>query len=284
MILDYVEVVCEYSNPEHSDWIMASLASEGFESFVEDVDCVKAYLPKDIFQNNEFNFRQLLDTHPAIKSWNLGDIEAQNWNERWESNYSPVIIEGKLLIRAPFHAPLQNHALGLEINIEPKMSFGTGHHATTKLMATRMLELDFKGKKVLDMGCGTGILAILASKLGADYITAIDNHPWACINTLENCEKNAVANVAVMEGDAAMLGNEIFDIVLANINRNVLLDDMRRYTMVMPDDALLVISGFLMEDLSIIAEKAQSLGLRNEGSSMDGKWMSAWFRKAGSIA
>lgn len=279
MELDYIEVVCQYADPDAREWVMASLASEGFESFEEESDCLKAYLPSGIFKAQESFYLELLDTHPAIKSWSLGDIEAQNWNEQWESNYPPVRIPKKLYIRAPFHHPLDSEDQCLEIVIEPKMSFGTGHHATTTLIATQMFELDIRGKKVLDMGCGTGILAIIASKLGATSIKAIDNHPWACVNAIENCERNGVGNVVVIEGDATELGHDEYDVILANINRNVLMQDMERYADVMAENATLVLSGFLAEDLEPINVKAKSCRLAFDGFSTDGNWMAAWFRK-----
>jgi ribosomal protein L11 methyltransferase len=277
MDLNYAELICRITNRDSAEWLMALLSEAGFESFAEGEEGFSAYIPTVYYADKEDYIRSVLENHPDLIGWEWQSIEAQNWNERWEKEYPPVWIENRLLVKASFHDPLPAASQAMSILIDPKMSFGTGHHSTTTLVCRRMLDMSFEGKDVLDMGCGTGILAILASKLGARRIVAVDNHPWASINTTENCDRNKVSNVLAVEGDASSLGSEQFDVVLANINRNILLEDMSAYRLVMRPGAELVLSGFFEEDLPSIKSEAERNGLSYAAFARDGKWVAAWF-------
>jgi ribosomal protein L11 methyltransferase len=204
-------------------------------------------------------------------------LEDINWNREWESNYQPVTIAGKCHVRAPFHPPVNN--VPYEIVIEPKMSFGTAHHETTQLMVEWLLELDVAGKDLLDMGCGTGILAILANKLGVRYVTGIDNDEWAWRNSLENFAINNVGEGIVFQGDAALIGSECYDVILANINRNVLLRDMKAYSSGLRQNGIILFSGFYKKDKEIITETALAAGLNIIGSRDLNDWAIMLFHK-----
>jgi ribosomal protein L11 methyltransferase len=204
-------------------------------------------------------------------------MEDKDWNAAWEANYEPVLIDGKCYIRAPFHAPMPETEY--EIVIEPKMSFGTAHHATTAQMVSYLLETDVHGKAVLDMGAGTGVLAILATMKGASPVTAIDNDEWAYRNGLENAQHNHCEHLKVLLGDASLLGNERYDIIMGNINRNILLQDIPQYVQCMNDGALLFLSGFYEEDLPALHNCCASNGLRYLDHKVKDRWVAARFER-----
>jgi ribosomal protein L11 methyltransferase len=203
-------------------------------------------------------------------------MKDENWNEKWEQNFNPVTI-GSVYIRAPFHPADPEKT---EIIIEPKMSFGTGHHATTSLMVKAMLNVDFRNKTVADMGCGTSVLAILASKLGAKAVTAIDIDDWAVENSGENLNRNLIKNVLVLKGNADSLADSRFDVILANIQRNVLLKDMQAYSRALNQGGVLLLSGIYEDDVALIRETAQEEGLTFINYEVSEHWAMARFSKA----
>jgi len=249
--------------------LMVQLEEIGFEGFIEAEGNLTGYIVSEEFNEDDLNRLKYLKDHPEIKYSTviLGD---KNWNEEWEKHYTPVVIAGKCYIHAPFHPPRPD--LPVEILIEPRMSFGTAHHETTALMIEWMLEIEMKNKQVLDMGCGTGILAILANKLGASGVLAIDNDEWAFRNALDNFRLNNVMNCKVLMGDASVIPHKKFDVILANITRNVLLKDMSSYTAALKSQGLMILSGFYNADEEAIIRHAGLNGLKTSGRKMKGGW------------
>lgn len=227
-----------------SEILMAELIHIGFDSFTEETNGILAYIPKNDLNEDAIKSLYIFEQEGVEIDYTYTEMPNINWNEEWEKNFSPINVEDKVYIRAEFHEP---QPLDYEIIIQPKMSFGTGHHATTYLMIQQMLEMDFKGKKVLDMGCGTSVLAIFAKLKGAGDTLAIDIDPWSVENSKENAERNQVS-LRIEEGTAENLGQEKFDIILANINRNILISDIPTYVSVLEKGGQLLLSGlcFLM--------------------------------------
>ncbi len=256
--------------------LISELMVLGFDSFAEEDDRVTAYLPAALHTDDILSESGFIRQHPGLNV-SVKQLEEKNWNEEWEKNYDPVVIGGRCLVRAPFHAPRPE--LPLEIVIEPKMSFGTAHHETTQLVAEWLLEQETAGKSVLDMGSGTGVLAILANKTGAAFVMGIDNDEWAWRNALENFSLNGVVNGAVLLGDAGAIAGRRFDLVLANINRNVLTGDMRQYAAAMNPNARIIFSGFLQEDEAVILRSAAGAGLSHLGTRTKGAWAAMLFMK-----
>jgi len=203
--------------------------------------------------------------------------EDQNWNEEWEKKFVPVLINGKVLIRAPFHDASDD--LPRTLVIEPKMSFGTGHHHTTKLMIREMMKFNMSGKRVLDMGCGTGVLGIYACKQGAEFVQCVDNDQWAYENALENKERNGASAMQVILGDADVLGGNEFDVVLANITRNTLVRDISVYTAHLATEGIMIVSGILAEDVQYIFNAAYQCGLSHLNTMEESNWISLSFVK-----
>ncbi|WP_424656351.1 50S ribosomal protein L11 methyltransferase, partial [Capnocytophaga granulosa] len=199
-----------------------------------------------------------------------------NWNEEWEKNFSPIVVEDLCTVRANFH-PVPNTRY--DIVITPKMSFGTGHHETTYMMLQQLLPLSLEGAKVLDMGCGTGILAIMAALRGAHDITAIDIDPWCVENATENVQQNNCSFITIKEGDVSLIAGEQYNLILANINRNILLSDIPAYTQALLPQGLLLVSGFYEEDLPAIKEKCQEVGLTYLSHIERNRWVSAKFQR-----
>ncbi|MGL4331679.1 MAG: 50S ribosomal protein L11 methyltransferase [Bacteroidales bacterium] len=267
------------ANEINSDILSALLGEIGFESFVTTETGVDAYIQSDLFEEEQLN--DLISNFPveAAITYNANEVVAKNWNEEWEKHYfKPIIIEDKCVIHSSFHKDIPQTEY--DILIDPKMSFGTGHHETTSLMLTFLLEEDLKGKSFLDMGCGTAVLAILASKKGADPITAIDIDEWATDNAKENIALNHTSNIKILLGDASLLAGESgFDVVFANINRNILLNDMHAYVAKMNDGAHLFMSGFYKQDIPMIEEEANRLGLRLIHFKERNNWVAVKFAK-----
>ena len=259
----YTKVVATISPfiSEKAEILTALLADVGFESFMETETGLEAYI-----QHAEFRQELLDDVKLPFDDTNveysISELEDKDWNEEWEKNYyQPIVIDDKCIVRSPFH-PAQPE-IPIEIIIEPKMSFGTGHHETTSMMIESILEINVTGHRVLDMGCGTGILAILASKRGASEILAIDIDEWCIRNSEENCQLNSTGNIIIKQGDASILSGEgMFDIIIANINRNILLADMKAYLKQLKPGGLILFSGFYESDFNVIDEEAKSLNLR----------------------
>lgn len=258
---------------------IAELAEAGFESFEETPEGVKAWIPAPDFQPDLIRGLTLFTSDRFKGSeYSIKEIAEANWNSRWEENYPDVSIGSFCHIRAPFHESTGNYRY--EIVIEPKMSFGTGHHETTRLVAGAMESIDFREKKVLDLGCGTGVLAILASMMGAGVITAVDIDEWSVINSRENCIVNGCTNITVLHGDISVLPEkERYDIILANITRNVLSGYMNHFARMLTDGGLLITSGFYRSDLEILAEAASREDLSLAGSISEKEWTTALFTK-----
>lgn len=255
--------------------LIAELGYVGFESFVETEEGVTAYIQKDEWRDNILDEVEILNSAEFKIDHSFSEIEQINWNIEWEKNFSPIEVDGKCVVRAPFH-PERN--LEYEIVIEPKMSFGTGHHETTFMMLQYILENEFEGKSVLDMGCGTAVLAILAEMRGASSIDAIDIDDWCYENSLENTEKNHCQNISVYLGDASLLKDQKYDVIIANINRNILLEDMHVYEKCLKSGGLLYLSGFYTQDLAIIKETCNNLGLEFVDNKEKNNWVAAKFK------
>ncbi|MBK6965437.1 MAG: 50S ribosomal protein L11 methyltransferase [Bacteroidales bacterium] len=274
--MEYTELRCSLPADKlaFTELIMARLGEAGFESFSETDEGLLAYIPSAQFDPSILN-NPLLWPEGVEVGYTWEVIPEQNWNAVWESNFEPVILAEKCYIRAPFHPAMPE--IEYEIVIEPKMSFGTAHHETTALMIEYLVEMQIKGLSVLDMGCGTGILAILAVMRGADKVTAIDNDEWAYRNSLENIERNKTTSVDVYLGDAALLKGKKFDFIIANINRNILLNDIKDYCNSLNSGGTLLMSGFYIPDLVAITDAAESLGLKYQGHKERNNWVAASF-------
>lgn len=251
--------------------LVAELGAVGFESFTETDDGgLSAYIQSNDWVEGMLEPVQILSSDEVEFKVERENIEQVNWNEEWEKNFEPIEVLGKVSVRAPFHGGKE---LEYNIVIEPKMSFGTGHHETTHLMIEHLLEIDLEGKKVLDMGCGTGILAIFSEMRGASEVEAIDIDPWCYENSVENAARNSCRKIKVFEGDASLLKEQQFDVVIANINRNILLDDMSSYVRCLKPGGLLLLSGFYGEDMEQIGRKAQELGLKLLDEKERNRWV-----------
>jgi ribosomal protein L11 methyltransferase len=250
--------------------LVAELGMLGFESFTETPDGVSAYIQETDWTEGMLEEVQILNSEEVQFEHTREDIEQVNWNQEWEKNFDPIQVLGRVSVRAPFH---ENPGLEYDVVIEPKMSFGTGHHETTHLMIEHLLELDLSGKSVLDMGCGTGILAIFSEMRGASQIDAIDIDPWCYENSVENAERNACENIRVFQGDARLLVDQQYDLIIANINRNILLADMDAYVSCLRPGGTLLLSGFYLEDVDPINELAEQLGLEMTGKKVKNRWV-----------
>lgn len=258
------------------DTILALLAMEGYDSFEETAQGLKAYIPTRDFRKQSLEALAPVHSGEVDLQWEREDLESINWNERWERHYAPVELGKDLRIRAPFHDP--DPSFQREIEIEPKMSFGTGHHQTTRLMAQMMGELSWDNRLVLDMGTGTGVLAIYAQMLGASSVDALDNFDWAVTNTEENAQRNGCRGIRAELGDASALPGRSYEVILANINRNVLLQDMRQYRDCLQAGGDLLLSGFLASDEKLIEEEALRWGLRKVKTLHEEEWRCAYYR------
>lgn len=259
-----------------SEILIAELGELEFESFIETEEGISAYIQKDSWNENILEDIYILQNPEFKISYTIEDIEQVNWNEEWEKNFNPIDVDGKCYVRAPFH---EKSSAEYEIVIEPKMSFGTGHHETTHMIIQHLLETDVKDKKTLDMGCGTAILAILAEMKGAKPIDAIDIDNWCYLNSIENAERNNCKQISVYEGDASLLIGKKYDVIIANINRNILLNDMQAYVDCLNENGILFLSGFYTEDFDAINESCVSKGLTFEKEIVRNNWMSLKYKK-----
>lgn len=256
-----------------SDVLSALTAEIGFESFVECEGGMQAYVQQSLF--DEAALKAILSDFPMPDTqitYTITEPEDKNWNEEWERNFfQPIVIEGRCVIHSTFHKDYPKAEYDIVIN--PQMAFGTGHHETTSSILGALLEADLKGKSVLDMGCGTSILAILASMRGADRVTAIDIDDWCVNNSRDNIALNHLNNITVELGDASLLkGREPFDVVIANINRNILLNDMHAYVDCMHSGSEIYMSGFYVEDIDAIRQCGENLGLEFVGYREKNRW------------
>jgi ribosomal protein L11 methyltransferase len=260
------------------DLLINALGEIGFDTFEELELGFKAYIPEDIFDQQALDEQLLPYKDLFTFSYEITLVLQKNWNEVWESNFEPIEIGNKIYVRATFHKPKPEFEY--EIVIDPKMAFGTGHHQTTAMMLGLMLENEFAGRKVLDMGCGTGILAIMAAKLGADDITAIDYDPVCYESAIENSALNNIGNIKPLCGSKEVIPDEQYDSILANINRNILIDQMQRYAEVLKTDGEIYFSGFYESpDLDIITDEARKYGLKYITHKKDKEWVAAKFIK-----
>lgn len=262
-----------FSDPDDfiSDILAAQLGEIGFESFVVTEIGLDAFVQDSKLDENALNQVVADFSFDTTITFSLESVENKNWNEEWEKYFfEPIVIDDKCLIHSSFHKDFPK--LEYDITIDPKMAFGTGHHETTSLMVSEILKMDFTGKTVLDMGCGTSVLAILASMRGAEKLTAIDIDDWCVDNSLENLELNNITNIEVFLGDASLLPGKTFDVILANINRNILVNDMQTYAGCLQKNGLLFMSGFYTEDIPIIEKEANKYGLTLLGSREKNNW------------
>ena len=277
--MKYIEVTITLSPIDpFRDLLVDALGNEGpYDSFVETPEGLKAYVPADLFdagwlqeQINDLQIFSILNSQFSIQ-----EMPDKNWNEEWERQHQPVLVEAdngkKIWVRAPFHEHRTD--VDYEIEIEPKMSFGTAHHATTYMMLSYLAELPMEGLRVLDMGCGTAVLGILAKMRGADYVEGIDIDEWAYNNAMENVQRNGV-EMTIRIGDASLLANQSdkFDLIIANINRNILLNDMASYAAVLNAGGTLLLSGFYESDIPALQQHAESLGLQLHQTKSRQSW------------
>lgn len=277
--MDYIEVDFKVEPAEEfNEIVIAYLGTIGYTMFEESEKGVKAYIPEPEFNKEELDEMPLFQQEGALNiSYNFSTIPYKNWNAEWEKNFEPVIIGREVYVRAEYHSA--DPAFRYELVIQPRMAFGTGHHATTSLMMESMLEHPLAGKDILDMGCGTAILAMLADKMGAKHILAIDNDPNATENAVLNCKVNGTGNVHVITGDASTPGSAVFDVILANINRNIILEDLALYNANLKPGGVLFTSGYYLEDLEMIRSKAASFGLELMDHRTRDNWCQAVFHK-----
>lgn len=275
--MNYIKFTFEVKPAEPGcDVLIAYLGEQGFESFVEIEGGFEAFIKEDELVRSELPAQK--DFEGFTFDYTEEKIEQRNWNEEWEKSFSPVCVEDKICVRASFHPQPQN--VHLDILITPKMSFGTGHHDTTWLMLKNLYDLDVKDKTLLDMGCGTAVLAIAAKKLGAKHVVGIDIDEWSIENAIENCEVNAVPEIQIIKGDAKLLGAEKFDVILANINRNVLLADIPVYVSVLNAGGKLLLSGFFENDFPALIKKCEESGLKKMKEEVRSGWgMLAFFKE-----
>ena len=254
--------------------LIAELGYTSFESFVETEDGVKAYIQKGECEDTILDGIQILTSREFDIQHTIKEIEQVNWNQEWENNFSSIDVDGRCRVRAPFHGKSD---VDFDIIIEPKMSFGTGHHETTYMMLQFILETDFNNKKVLDMGCGTAVLAILSEMKGAVAIDAVDIDEWCYENSLENTLRNKCKLIDVYLGDIALVETKEYDIILANINRNILLQDIDKYSNCLTKNGVLFVSGFYDSDLNDIIGCCETNGLKLDEKKMKNDWVSAKF-------
>lgn len=258
------------------DLLTDALGEAGFETFEDTEDGIKGYVQESLFDENAMNDVISNFMLPDVSiSANIQEAEYKNWNEEWEeAGFERININDSITIYDARHDDGNGIASGISIGIETKQAFGTGTHETTRMIVSTLLNIDLKDKRVLDCGCGTGILGIAASKLGASEVVGYDIDEWSSENAIHNAELNGVGNMKVMLGDASVLKSVEgkFDVVLANINRNILLADMPAFVSVMADESLLILSGFYASDVDLLIEKASSLGLSKIDSKSDSEW------------
>jgi len=277
--MDSIYIAYEFSvtpkNPA-TEILIAELGHVGFESFVENDNGVTAYIQKQEWNSNILDDLYILGSAEFKIKFSYHEVIQTNWNKEWEKNFNPIQVDGQVSVRAPFH---ENPSLKYDIVIEPKMSFGTGHHETTHMMIQHLLALDLENKKVLDMGCGTGILAIFSEMKGAQPTEAIDIDSWCYQNSIENVQRNGCKHITVLEGDSSLLKGEKYDVIIANINRNILLSDMKIYTDCLHQEGILLLSGFYKDDIAIIESEVVKHGLFFDKMIQRNSWVALKYLK-----
>jgi len=277
--LNYYEFVFSVNTEEdfYRDLLINALSEAGFDTFEETPAGFNAYVPADQFSQETLDEALLPYEEMFVFSYEKELIPQKNWNEVWESNFEPLIISNQCYVRATFHKPCPEYPY--EIIVDPKMAFGTGHHQTTTMMMQYILEDDFEGKVVLDMGCGTGILAILAEKRGAADLLAIDYDHVCFESTKENTQLNNCKRIEALCGSKEVIPDKSFDVILANINRNILLDQIQRYSEVLKDEGILLMSGFYQEDIPLIEAESKLYNLTFSDFKSLNNWVSVKFVK-----
>jgi ribosomal protein L11 methyltransferase len=278
--MQYIKAIFKFNNIEdyQQDLLISDLADLGFDTFEDSENGFTAFVIKDNF--DEAELKALLGNYAAefVADYELEDVADENWNAEWEKNFSPLIIDDVCYVRATFHEPQPSYPY--EIVIDPKMSFGTGHHQTTTMMMQYILAADLKDKEVLDMGCGTAILAILAAKLGAKRLVAIDYDELCYDSTLENAALNQIDNLTALCGSKEVIPEELYDVIFANINRNILLDQIHRYAEVLKPEGKIFFSGFYLDpDLGLITAECAKHGIKYVDHKQNGEWVAAQFEK-----
>jgi len=269
--MQYTEV--KFSIQPYEPWadvLSSELGEIGFESFIEEDGFLLAYIDESVYSEEAIKNVETLNTEGVTVSYSTKVLEQQNWNKEWESNFDPVYVDDQICVRATFHQPKPQYPY--EIIIDPKMSFGTGHHATTHLMLSQMQVVDFKGKSVLDMGSGTGVLAIFAAMQGANPVYAIDIDEWCSINARENAERNGVEFIEIVHGGKEKIPGMKVDVILANINRNILLDQIALYSEALNESGILHMSGFYQDDVESLVNEANNHGLKYISQKSKGDW------------
>lgn len=268
--MDYTCVTFNINPVEpYRDLLIGELGLLEFESFEETDQGVRAFIPKDQFTERSIQQLSALEIEEVSISYVTETIPAQNWNATWEADFVPIEVNGDCRIRAPFHP---DEGVKFELVIQPQMSFGTGHHETTWLVMRQMLKMDMKGRDVLDMGSGTGVLAILASKMGAASVVAIDVDEWAYQNAKENAALNSAVHIAVEKGSVQQIGQRQFHVILANINKNVLLQDIPTYADHLKQQGTLILSGFFEKDVTDLIKRAKECGMILRDKAFKNDW------------
>lgn len=273
----YIEYLFTVSPKEPgTEILIAELGNVGFESFVENENGVVAYIQKENWNEHLLEDIFVLNSKEFQIEYQYNEVAQTNWNAEWEKNFEAIQVEDVVSVRAPFH---ENPNLQYDIVIEPKMSFGTGHHETTHMMIQHLLQLDLDNKKVLDMGCGTGILAIFAEMKGAKPTDAIDIDNWCYLNSIENVSRNNCQHISVYEGDSSLLEDQNYEVIIANINRNILLMDMSIYAHCLDEKGILLLSGFYKEDIPVIDTEVSKYGLKLETVIERNNWVALKYQK-----
>ena len=269
--MEYIEV--DFKLNELDPWrdlLAAELGDIGFESFVETEGGLTGYVASNLFDEDQLKSIDSFSNEQLKIQYSVKTIEDQNWNEEWEKNFDPIIVQNKCVVRATFHQMEQS--FDYDIVIDPKMSFGTGHHSTTFLILERLMTFDTKDLRVLDMGCGTGVLAILAKLKGSADTVAIDIDEWAYTNTIENVERNGVSSIDVKMGDVDLIDGQTFDLIIANINKNIILNHLPEYAKALTKDGVLLTSGFYESDLVDVRKVAEANNLKFINHSVNNDW------------
>jgi len=263
-----LQVTCD---PDYSEILMAEVADAGFDTFLETDKGFEAYVEMEKYDKEQLQLIRAKYSAQTPVNFSQDRIQKQNWNEQWEKSYEPIVVEDKCLIRADFHKIEKKYPY--ELIITPKMSFGTGHHQTTYLMIKNQMEIDHRGKRVMDAGCGTAILSVMAAKLGASEVEAFDIDEWSVSNGKENIEVNGCTNITHQQGKLSELNFKGgFDIILANINKNVLLDEMKLYKKQLNPEGLLLLSGFYADDISDLIKEATQYHLHEVRRDQREQW------------
>ncbi len=270
-----LQVICD---PDFSEILMAEIAEAGFDTFMETEKGFEAYVELEKYDKERLQYIKDRYSPQTSLVFYQDRIQKQNWNEEWEKSYQPIIVDDRCLIRAEFHKIEKVYPY--EITITPKMSFGTGHHQTTYLMVKAQMDIDHRRKRVMDAGCGTAILSVMASKLGAKEVIAFDIDEWSVINGQENIEVNHANNITIQQGKLNELAiSGTFDIILANINKNVLLEEIKLYQQYLMDDGLLLLSGFYTHDIDDLLNEGATFNLKEVRRDERETWASLLLKK-----